>query len=293
MNTSKILKYNSKNNSLKSQVTLGINIEDNASHIEVIDNLKIKILKNTNQVKKFKLKLNNLKKFNNKLSDGYQLSLNLIVDISNLLHRYVQVFDMLEIMMKDIETTFEFSEGDFQYIKNLTEKSIVDLQTKMHGQVDSMAVIFEKEGMKKEATEIKKFKETTFEIGTNASKLMTQNVITSSRNTSKVNSSGRNASGRNASGPITSKVNSSGRNASGRNASGRNASGPITSKVNSSGRNASGRNASGRNASGRNASGRNASGRNASDRNASKVNAKNKNNSIFKNFFKDMKFLYN
>ena len=288
MNTSKILKYNSKNNSLKSQVTLGINIEDNASHIEVIDNLKIKILKNTNQVKKFKLKLNNLKKFNNKLSDGYQLSLNLIVDISNLLHRYVQVFDMLEIMMKDIETTFEFSEGDFQYIKNLTEKSIVDLQTKMHGQVDSMAVIFEKEGMKKEATEIKKFKETTFEIGTNASKLMTQNVITSSRNTSKVNSSGRNASGRNASGPITSKVNSSGRNASGRNASG-----PITSKVNSSGRNASGRNASGRNASGRNASGRNASGRNASDRNASKVNAKNKNNSIFKNFFKDMKFLYN
>ena len=160
-----------KNNSSRSQVTLGIKVEDDASHREVIDNLKKNLKNNNDKVKTFKSKVNDLKKFNNKLSNGYQLSLQMVVDVSDLLHRYVQVFDMLETMMKDIEATFEFNEEDFQYIRNLTEKSIVDLQTKMHGQIDSMVVIFEKEGMKKEASEIKKFKEVTFEISNNANKI--------------------------------------------------------------------------------------------------------------------------
>jgi hypothetical protein len=143
------------NNTKRSQVTLGIKVEDDASHREVIDNLKKNLKKNNDKVKTFKSKVNDLKKFNNKLSDGYQLSLQMIVDVSDLLHRYVQVFDMMETMMKDIEATFEFSDEDFQYIRNLTEKSILDLQSKMHGQIDSMVVVFEKEGLKKQVYLVK------------------------------------------------------------------------------------------------------------------------------------------
>ena len=182
-----------KNNSSRSQVTLGIKVEDDASHREVIDNLKQNLKKNNNKVKTFKSKVNDLKKFNNKLSNGYQLSLQMVVDVSDLLHRYVQVFDMLETMMKDIEATFEFNEEDFQYIRNLTEKSIIDLQTKMHGQIDSMVVIFEKEGMKKEASEIKKFKEVTFEISNNANKITKSRGNAPKANAPKANAPKANA----------------------------------------------------------------------------------------------------
>ena len=143
-------------NNKKSQVHLGIAVEESASHREVLDNLQNKLKKNNNKVKVFKSKIDGLKKFNNKLSNGYQLSLQMIVDVSDLLHRYVKIFDMLEVMMKDIEATFEFSDEDFQYIRNLTEKSIIDLQSKMHSQIDSMVVIFEKEGKKERSSRIKK-----------------------------------------------------------------------------------------------------------------------------------------
>ena len=182
-----------KNNSSRSQVTLGIKVEDDASHREVIDNLKKNLKNNNDKVKTFKSKVNDLKKFNNKLSNGYQLSLQMVVDVSDLLHRYVQVFDMLETMMKDIEATFEFNEEDFQYIRNLTEKSIVDLQAKMHGQIDSMVVIFEKEGMKKEASEIKKFKEVTFEISNNANKITKSRGNAPKANALKANAPKANA----------------------------------------------------------------------------------------------------
>lgn len=198
-----------KNNSSRSQVTLGIKVEDDASHREVIDNLKKNLKNNNDKVKTFKSKVNDLKKFNNKLSNGYQLSLQMVVDVSDLLHRYVQVFDMLETMMKDIEATFEFNEEDFQYIRNLTEKSIVDLQTKMHGQIDSMVVIFEKEGMKKEASEIKKFKEVTFEISNNANKITKSRGNVPKANASRANTPKSNASRANASRANTTKSNAS------------------------------------------------------------------------------------
>ena len=170
---------NKEKKNSKSQVTLGIAVEESASHREVLDNLKNNLKKNNVKVKIFKSKIEGLKQFNNKLSNGYQLSLQMVVDVSDLLHRYVKIFEMLEVMMKDIESTFEFNEEDFQYIRNLTEKSIVDLQNKMHSQVDSMVVIFEKEGMKKEAVELKKFKEVSFEISNNASKIIKANGSTS------------------------------------------------------------------------------------------------------------------
>lgn len=188
---------NSKNNSKKkSEVTLGIAVENSASHREVLNNLENKLKKNNEKVKAFKSKVDGLKKFNNKLSDGYQLSLQMVVDVSDLLHRYVKIFETLEIMMKDIESTFEFNEEDFQYIRNLTEKSIIDLQSKMHKQIDSMVVIFEKQGMKKESIEIKRFKELSFEITNNASKITKVN-ISKERSVNVKNAKSNNSKGKN------------------------------------------------------------------------------------------------
>ena len=159
------------NNALVSTVKLGINVEQSESQREVLNRLQNNLKKNNEKVKKFQGKITELRKFNNKLSDGYQLSLKMVVDVSDLLHRYVGIFEMLETLMTNIESTFEFNEEDFRYIRDLTEKSISDIRTKLNNQVDSMVVIFEKEGLKKQAIELKKLKETSAEISINASNL--------------------------------------------------------------------------------------------------------------------------
>ena len=164
---------NTKNNSknVNSSIKLGINVEESSSQREVLERLQNNLKKNNDKVKKFQGKITELRKFNNKLSDGFQLSLKMVVDVSDLLHRYVGIFEMLETLMTNIESTFEFNEEDFRYIRDLTEKNIEDIRTKMNKQVDSMVVVFEKEGLSKQASELRKLKETSAEISLNASNI--------------------------------------------------------------------------------------------------------------------------
>ena len=179
-------KFTTKNNNvLVSTVKLGINVEQSESQREVLNRLQNNLKKNNEKVKKFQGKITELRKFNNKLSEGYQLSLKMVVDISDLLHRYVGIFEMLETLMTNIESTFEFNEEDFRYIRDLTEKSISDIRTKLNNQVDSMVVIFEKEGLKKQAVELNKLKETSTEISINASNLSRSVPISSKPNVLK------------------------------------------------------------------------------------------------------------
>ena len=118
----------------------------------------------------------------------------MVVDVSDLLQRYVGIFEMLENLMTNIESTFEFNDQDFRYIRDLTEKSIEDIRIKMNKQVDSMVVVFEKEGLTKQASELKKLKETSAEISVNASNLSrTTQVTKNSKNAVRSsNSSKRN-----------------------------------------------------------------------------------------------------
>ena len=117
-----------KNNSSKS-ISLGINVEKSESQREILEKMQNNIKKNNEKVKKFQGKVTELRKFNNKLSEGYQLSLKMVVDVSDLLQRYVGIFEMLENLMTNIESTFEFNDQDFRYIRDLTEKSIEDIKS--------------------------------------------------------------------------------------------------------------------------------------------------------------------
>jgi hypothetical protein len=167
-------RLNASKNTVSSNTTsvkLGINVESSESQREVLNRLQNNLKKNNEKVKKFQGKITELRKFNNKLSDGYQLSLKMVVDVSDLLHRYVGIFEMLETLMTNIESTFEFNEEDFRYIRDLTEKNIHDIRTKLNKQVDSMVVVFEKEGLKAQASELKKLKDTTAEISSNAANI--------------------------------------------------------------------------------------------------------------------------
>jgi len=187
-----VSKKNSMNTSRSntSSISLGINVEKSESQREVLDRLQNNLKKNNEKVKKFQGKVTELRKFNNKLSEGYQLSLKMVVDVSDLLQRYVGIFEMLENLMTNIESTFEFNEEDFRYIRDLTEKSIEDIRIKMNKQVDSMAIVFEKEGLNKQASELRKLKETTAEISRNASNISRNTKVT--KNVVRTNNSRKN-----------------------------------------------------------------------------------------------------
>ena len=187
-----VSKKNSMNTSRSntSSISLGINVDKSESQREVLDRLQNNLKKNNEKVKKFQGKVTELRKFNNKLSDGYQLSLKMVVDVSDLLQRYVGIFEMLENLMTNIESTFEFNEEDFRYIRDLTEKNIEDIRLKMNKQVDSMAIVFEKEGLNKQASELRKLKETTAEISKNASNISRNTKVT--KNVVRTNNSRKN-----------------------------------------------------------------------------------------------------
>lgn len=188
-----VSKKNSMNTSRSntSSISLGINVDKSESQREVLDRLQNNLKKNNEKVKKFQGKVTELRKFNNKLSDGYQLSLKMVVDVSDLLQRYVGIFEMLENLMTNIESTFEFNEEDFRYIRDLTEKNIEDIRLKMNKQVDSMAIVFEKEGLNKQASELRRLKETTAEISRNASNISKTTQVTS-KNVVRTNNSRKN-----------------------------------------------------------------------------------------------------
>ena len=177
INQKNISQRNSAKNDSPS-ISLGINVEKSESQREILEKMQNNLKRNNEKVKKFQGKVTELRKFNNKLSEGYQLSLKMVVDVSDLLQRYVGIFEMLENLMTNIESTFEFNDQDFRYIRDLTEKSIEDIRIKMNKQVDSMVVVFEKEGLTKQASELKKLKETSAEISVNASNLSRTTQVT-------------------------------------------------------------------------------------------------------------------
>jgi hypothetical protein len=166
----------------KPNVILGINVEKDESQREVLTRLETTIKKNNNKVKDFKGKVGELRDFNNKLADNYQLSLKMVVDVSDLLNHYVKIFEMLEGLMGNIDSTFEFNEEDFRYIRGMTEKSVQDIRFRMGNQVNDMIKVFGDNGYSRQALELKKLKESSTEISKNAD-ILTKTTALNKSNT--------------------------------------------------------------------------------------------------------------
>lgn len=100
-----------------------------------------------------------LKLINNKLYTNYNSSLNMVIDISNLLHRYNRVFTVLEKNMKNIEDSFKYNDDDLDYIRVQTQNKFNNLISKLNKETDDMINIYESKGMENKAGKLIKFKE--------------------------------------------------------------------------------------------------------------------------------------
>jgi hypothetical protein len=133
-----------------------------------INKMKQKLEINKNKIKELKNNSKNVTDINKKLSENYQNSLRIIIDISNLLDKYTKLFGTVEEILKDLESNVEFKESDFNHIKNFTNKNSIDIKNKMNNQLDKVIDVLEKKGYNQKAEEYKKFKNNNMDIYTMA-----------------------------------------------------------------------------------------------------------------------------
>lgn len=125
---------------------LGENVENHDRLLIKVRDITAKIEKKRNHVQTMKSKIDKLKEINNKLTDGYELSLQMVVDVSKLLQNYTKMFDDLERLLSALDQDMGIQQTDIQYISNLTKESIRKISTDFNNQFPSIVEVLEKNG---------------------------------------------------------------------------------------------------------------------------------------------------
>ena len=82
----------------------------------------------------------------------------MIIDISNLLERYNNVFSLLDKNMKNIEESFKYSNADLNYIKKFTDNNFKKLNEDFNKQTNNIIILYNNQGLTAKANNIKKLK---------------------------------------------------------------------------------------------------------------------------------------
>lgn len=101
-------------------------------------------------------KVDDMKETNKKLITSYSKSLEVVVDMSKLLQHYAKIVSMIEEMMRNIDSTFEFDDSDFSYIRQQTESTITNMKEQINKDMDNLMKIFDTKGLSSESQRIKK-----------------------------------------------------------------------------------------------------------------------------------------
>jgi hypothetical protein len=123
---------------------LGNNIENHDKLMVKVNDISTKIEKKKSHYQNMKLKVDKLTELNNKLTDGYELSLKMVVDVSKLLSNYTKMFDDLEKMLGTLDDTMDVQQHDIRYISNLTKESINKISFDFNQQFPSVLGALEK-----------------------------------------------------------------------------------------------------------------------------------------------------
>ena len=125
---------------------LGENVENHDRLLIKVRDITTKIEKKRTHVQTMKAKIDKLKEINNKLTDGYELSLRMVVDVSKLLQNYTKMFDDLEKLLSALDQDMGVQQTDIQYISHLTKESIRKISDDFNNQFPSIVEVLEKNG---------------------------------------------------------------------------------------------------------------------------------------------------
>jgi membrane-associated HD superfamily phosphohydrolase len=121
----------------------GQDIGLNRSPITGLNDIKNSVIKNyaryNNELKKYK----EMSKFNAKLSKSYMNNLEIMVDISRVLNKYMETFNVIRDQIEKSEREFApLNNESLSYLENLTNDKMMELSKNLTSEINKLQSIF-------------------------------------------------------------------------------------------------------------------------------------------------------
>lgn len=152
---------------------LGDNVENHDKLVNTVNDISEKIEKKRSHYQNMKNKVEKLTELNNKLSNGYELSLKMVVDVSKLLRNYTKMFDDLETMLGNLDEDMNVHQTDIQYISNLTRESINKISYDFNKQYPDVIKALEKSNNSNSLTYANRLRNIVNELPSDAKRIQT------------------------------------------------------------------------------------------------------------------------
>lgn len=117
-----------------------------------LDKLTSRLRKNQEEHKETAAKLQRAVAFNKRLTDGYKISVNLVIRITKLIQKYSDFFDQIEDMLGSVEQSF-LNENELRFINQATQQNIVEISGIFDKELNKMIALYNKES-KADATDV-------------------------------------------------------------------------------------------------------------------------------------------
>lgn len=133
---------------------------------------KDKLEKKKSDDKVLSSKVKSLTELNKKVSDSYNVSLKIIVDVTRLLNQYMVYFNEIESLMDSITNSNAISSNYLSNINALTSKKIEELSENFKNQLDSLKTVYTKNNL--DTKELDQYKDLLTSINTESKSLLKQ-----------------------------------------------------------------------------------------------------------------------
>lgn len=154
---------------------LGENVENHDKLLTKVNSISEKIEKKRSHYQNMKNKVEKLTELNDKLTNGYELSLKMVVEVTKLLTNYTKMFDDLEKLLGSLDEDMNIQQQDIQYISNLTKESINKISHDFNQQFPSVIKALEKTNSSESVIYANRLKNIVNELPSDAKRIRSLN----------------------------------------------------------------------------------------------------------------------
>lgn len=115
---------------------------------EQMNQIQNALKSNIKRQKKTKHTMKQYSEVNNKLANGFKISLNVIVDLSKVLKNYHYFLDEIEELLQSMDKTYDDKSNTINSLKSLTDEAINKLNLNFNDQLTEVLEAYEKNNLK-------------------------------------------------------------------------------------------------------------------------------------------------
>lgn len=115
---------------------------------EQMNQIQEALKKNINKQKKTRNTMKQYTDVNNKLANGFKVSLNVIVDLSKVLKNYHYFLNEIEELLQSMDKTYDDKSNTINNLKSLTDEAINKLNLNFNDQLTDILEAYEKNNLK-------------------------------------------------------------------------------------------------------------------------------------------------